>query len=284
MKKTGETISMRIDAHQHFWRLADRAGAWPPPALAPIYRDFLADDLAPLLREHGIASTVVVQSMPTEADTYFLLDLAGRHDFIGGVVGWADLKALDAPERIAALAADTALKGLRPMLQDLDDERWIDDPALAPAVRAMLEHRLSFDALVLPRHLPALLAFAERYPALPIVIDHGAKPPIAEGDSASWREDMTRLAALPQVHCKLSGLVTEAGAGWDLARLRPVVDHLIAVFGPGRLIWGSDWPVLKLASEYGEWIAASEGLLAGLGAADQDRIFGLNARRFYRLD
>ena len=275
---------MRIDAHQHFWRLADRAGAWPPPELAPIYRDFLADDLAPLLQQHGIASTVLVQSMPNEADTRFLLDLASRHDFIGGVVGWADLKALDAPERIAALAADPALKGLRPMLQDLDDERWIDDPALAPAAQAMIEHGLSFDALVLPRHLPALLAFAERYPALPIVIDHGAKPPIAEGDSASWREDMTRLAALPGVHCKLSGLVTEAGAGWDVARLRPVVDHLIAVFGPRRLIWGSDWPVLKLASEYGEWIAVSERLLAGLGAADRDRIFGLNARRFYRLD
>jgi len=275
---------MLVDAHQHFWQLADRNGAWPPPELAAIYRDFLPGDLAPLLEANGVVRTVLVQSMPNEDDTRFMLGLAERHPFIGGVVGWVDMKAPEAPARIAALAQDPMLKGLRPMLQDLDDDRWIDDAALAPAVDAMLRHGLSFDALVLPRHLPALLAFAGRHPELPIVIDHGAKPLIAQGVMAPWREDIARLAALPQVCCKLSGLVTEAGPDWDVERLRPYVDHLVASFGPQRLIWGSDWPVLNLASDYAGWIAASKALLAGLDDADRAAVFGLNARRFYRLD
>jgi L-fuconolactonase len=275
---------MLVDAHQHFWRLADRNGAWPPPELSAIYRDFFPDDLAPLLARHGVAATVLVQSMPNEDDTHFMLDLARHNPFIKGVVGWTDLKAPDAPARIAALAADPALKGLRPMLQDIADGDWIADPALGPGVQAMLRHGLSFDALVLPRHLAALLAFAERHPELPIVIDHGAKPLIADGVLEPWRGDIARLAALPQVCCKLSGLVTEAGPGWDVERLRPYVAHLFASFGPQRLIWGSDWPVLNLAADYAGWIAACGSLLDHLGEPDRQAIFGLNARRFYRID
>ncbi|MFS2077731.1 amidohydrolase [Telluria sp. Tellsp131] len=275
---------MLVDAHQHFWRLADRNGAWPPPDLAAIYRDFFPPDLAPTLAQHGVARTVLVQSMPNEDDTRFMLGLAHAHPFIGGVVGWADLKAPDAPRRIAALAADPLLKGLRPMLQDIEDDDWIADPALAPSVAAMLRHGLSFDALVLPRHLPALLAFAQRHPILPIVIDHGAKPLIAAGVLEPWRTDIARLAALPQVSCKLSGLVTEAGADWDVDCLRPYVDHLLACFGPQRLIWGSDWPVLHLAADYGRWLAACASLLDGLAGADRLAVFGLNALRFYRID
>lgn len=274
---------MRVDAHQHFWHIADRRGAWPPPALASIHRDFVPGDLAPLLCGHGVASTVLVQSMPNEDDTLFMLDLAKRHSFISGVVGWADLKGADAPARIAALAHDPLLKGLRPMLQDEDDERWIDDAALAPAVEAMLHHRLSFDALVLPHHLPALLAFARRHPALPIVIDHGAKPAIAAGELEPWRRDIAALARLPQVYCKLSGLVTEAGEAWSVDQLRPYTGHILDAFGSRRVIWGSDWPVLNLAADYGQWIAASEALLAELSSAERDDIFGLNAVRFYRL-
>jgi L-fuconolactonase len=274
---------MRIDAHQHFWRIAERNGAWPPPELAAIHRDFLPPDLAPLLVQHGVKRTVLVQSMPNQDDTRFMLGLAKNHDFIAGVVGWVDMKQADAPEQIAALAADAHLKGLRPMLQDLEDDRWIDDAALAPAVQAMLEHGLSFDALVLPRHLPALLAFAERFPQLPIVIDHGAKPGIAQALMEPWRRDLARLAALPQVHCKLSGLVTESGADWDVARLQPYVEHILDAFGAERVIWGSDWPVLKLASDYAGWIAASDKLLAGVSDAARQAVFGLNAARFYRL-
>jgi L-fuconolactonase len=275
---------MRIDAHQHFWQLAARRGAWPPPELAPIYRDFHPGDLSALLVENGVSATVLVQSMPNEADTRYMLELADSHAFIGAVVGWTDLKAADAPERIAALAAHPKLRGLRPMLQDLEDDSWIDDPALAPAVDAMLRHGLCFDALVLPRHLPALLAFARRHPQLPVVIDHLAKPAMDGAPLAQWRNDMDQLAALPQVECKLSGMVTEAGPGWTVQRLRPYAHHVLQAFGPQRVMWGSDWPVLTLASGYAAWLDASEALLAHLDEAQRNAVFGLNARRFYRID
>lgn len=274
---------MRIDAHQHFWQLAARAGGWPPPSLAAIYHDFAPADLAPLLAEHGVQATVLVQSLPSEDDTQWLLALADRADFIRAVVGWTDLLAPDAPAAIARLASHKKLKGLRPMLQDLDDDRWIANPALAPALSAMVEHGLRLDALVLPRHLPALLQCARAYPGLAIVIDHAAKPPIADAAFGQWREHMAQLAALPNVHCKLSGLVTEAKADWTVEDLRPYVDHVLNVFGAQRVIWGSDWPVVDLAGGYGAWLDASETLLAHLGQQDRNDIFGLNARRFYSL-
>jgi L-fuconolactonase len=274
---------MRIDAHQHFWRLSERKGAWPPPQMAAIYRDFHPEDLGADLHRNGVSATVLVQSLPDEADTWYLLDLADRYSFIGAVVGWADLKAPDAPQRIAALAAHRKLRGLRPMLQDLGDDGWIDDPALAPAVAAMQRHSLAFDALVLPRHLPALLAFARRFPQLPVVIDHLAKPAMQGQPDAQWLKDMTLLAAEPQVHCKLSGMVTEAGPHWTVEQLRPYAQHVLHLFGPERVLWGSDWPVLTLAADYGAWVAASDELLAQLDEAQRQAVFGLNARRFYRM-
>jgi L-fuconolactonase len=274
----------RIDAHQHFWLLAERAGNWPPAELAAIYRDFLPDDLAPQLAAHGIDGTVLVQSLPSVSESRFLLRLAAQAPFVRGVVGWVDLKAADAAQQIAALAEDSMLKGLRPMLQDLDDMRWIDDPALEPAVNAMLDCGLAFDALVLPRHLPALLAFAQRWPALPIVIDHAAKPPIARGEYAAWAADLAQLAALPQVCCKLSGMVTEAGPQWTLAALKPYAGFVLEAFGPQRVLWGSDWPVVNLVSDYAGWIDTSEHLLDGLNEQEKAQVFGLNAIRFYSLD
>jgi len=274
---------MRIDAHQHFWRLADRAGAWPPPQLAPIHRNVTPDQLLPHLQRHGIAATVLVQSLPSDADTQYLLVLAERHPFVAAVVGWVDLKAADAAHQIGQLARHPKLRGLRPMLQDLAPDDWIDDAALAPAVAAMLAHGLTFDALVLARHLPALLRFAERFPALPICIDHGAKPPLAAGPWQPWADGLARLAALPQVCCKLSGLVTEAAPAWQVAQLQPYVQHVLALFGPERVLWGSDWPVLELATDYDGWVDASTTLLAALTAPQREQVLGLNAQRFYRI-
>lgn len=275
---------MRIDAHQHFWLLANRSGAWPPPDLAEIHRDFLPTQLMPLLKQHGIDATVLVQSLPNHDDTFFMLDLAARHAYIQAVVGWVDLKAADAAERIGTLAAHPKLKGLRPMLQDIADDDWIADPALAPAIDAMRLHRLSLDALVLPRHLPSLLIFANRFPQVPIVIDHAAKPPIANGALQPWKDNIASLAALPQVHCKLSGLVTEAAAQWQAADLQPYVDHVLDTFGAHRVIWGSDWPVLNLAADYGRWIETTDLLLRGLDELARKQVLGLNAQRFYRID
>jgi L-fuconolactonase len=274
---------VKVDAHQHFWRLDDPARDWPPRALAPLFRDFGPRDLAPLLQAHGIERTVLVQSLPNEADTLALLDLAEEYDVIGAVVGWTDLKARGAPQRIAQLAARPKLRGLRPMLQDVEDDAWLDDPALALAVQAMIAHGLVFDALVRPRQLSALARFAQAFPGLSIVIDHAAKPDLASGRLDAWSAGMRLLARLPNVMCKLSGLATEAAPGWQPRDLQPCVADLLAWFGPHRLLWGSDWPVLNLAADYGRWLAACEAWLAHLDMQARAAVFGLNACRIYRL-
>ncbi len=275
---------MRIDAHQHFWRRDRGDYDWLTPALAPLWRDFLPDDLAPLLARHAIGGSVLVQAAQSDAETEFLLELARRHDFIRGVVGWTDLTSPSAPARIAALAADPLLVGLRPMLQDLPDDDAILHPAAQPALAAMAQHGLVLDALIRPRHLPRLLALRSRHPDLRIVIDHAAKPDIAGSDLAFWARDLAAVAADGVTHCKLSGLITEAGPSWQVADLQPVAQTVLAAFGPDRVMWGSDWPVLNLAGDYASWDTATSTLLAALNPADRAAVLGETARRFYRLE
>lgn len=272
---------MRIDAHQHFWNLARGDYGWLTPALGAIHRDFGPDDLEPLLARHGICRTILVQAAPTEAETAYLLDLAASTPFVAGVVGWTDFDAGNAAERIASLAGNSLLLGLRPMVHDIADEGWLARASLGPAFRAMAEHGLVFDALLKPRHIAPMLAVLERHPELSVVIDHGAKPDLARGEITAWRTGMTALAAHPQVFCKLSGLVTEARTDWTLATLRPVVEHLLDAFGPARLIWGSDWPVVTLRASYAQWFGAADALLAALPDAQRETILGGNARRLY---
>lgn len=270
-----------LDAHQHFWRIGENDCAWPTPDLAAIHRNFGPADLAAATQGLGVTGSVLVQSQPSDADTDWLLELAARNDMIKAVVGWADLAAPSAPQRIAALAARPKLRGLRPMLQNLPEDDWILRPELAPAIAAMIAHQLSFDALVFTRHLPHLYAFAMRHPQLRIVIDHGAKPPIASGALEPWRSEMARLAQLPNVHCKLSGLFTEAAPGQNRDAIAPYIAHLVACFGPARLMWGSDWPVLLLAGRYGEWLELARAQ-SGLEGADLDQLCAGTARAFYR--
>jgi len=270
---------MRIDAHQHFWKLSERAGGWPPADLAAIYRDFAPGDLEPSLRASGIGGTVVVQSLPSVDETEFLLDLADRHDFILGIVGWVDLKAGDAASTIERLARRPKLRGLRPMLQDIEATDWIDDPVIAPAVAAMSAHHLTFDALVTPRHFAVLTTFANRYGDLPIVIDHAGKPPISSGRYHEWRVAMSSLARLPNVHCKLSGLLTEAGLQRPEA-IRPYAETILELFGEDRTIWGSDWPVILLDSSYETWLSICLDLVPG---DHHPKVFAGNAKSFYGL-
>jgi L-fuconolactonase len=274
---------VRIDAHQHFWKLARGDYGWLTADLAPLNRDFLPPDLAPLLVEAGVEATILVQAAPTEAETDFLLEIAGATDFVAGVVGWVDFDAPDAAHRIARLAARAKLVGLRPMIQDLPDDRWMLGKSLTPAFGAMIAHGLAFDALVKPRHLRALLEFAARHRDLRIVIDHGGKPDIAAGALEPWASGMRLLARDTGVCCKLSGLVTEAKPDYAAADLAPFIDVLLEAFGPERLIWGSDWPVLNLSGDYASWRAQSLAALARRPAADQELILGGAATRFYRL-
>ena len=174
-------MTPRIDAHQHFWRIARGDYAWLTPALGAIYRDFDPDDLAPHLAAHGIAATILVQAAPTHAETAFLLDLADKTAFVAGVVGWTEFAAPDADAAIARLAADPLLVGLRPMVQDIADDDWLTRAELAPAFDAMIAHQLVFDALLTPRHLRRLIPVLERHPHLRVIVDHAAKPAIGTG-------------------------------------------------------------------------------------------------------
>jgi len=273
---------MLVDAHCHFWRLNQNDCTWPPPELTAIHRDFLPDDWQREARAVGVAAAVAVQSQPSERDTAWLLQLARDDARIAGVVGWVDLAARNAPDRITALTGNPKLRGLRPMLQDLPDG-WILQPGLAPAIDAMLAQGLCFDALVRPRHLPHLLRFAERHPALRIVIDHAAKPDIAGGALEPWRAQIAALAGLPNVACKLSGLVTEASEAWRADDLRPYVEHLLATFGSRRLLWGGDWPVVNLVAGYARWFDAAEELTA-LSGDERAALFGKNAVSVYGIE
>jgi L-fuconolactonase len=273
---------MRIDAHQHFWRLARGDYGWLTPALAPIYRDFGIEDLKPHLAAAGISGTVLVQAAPSEAETEFLLGLAGESGgLVKAVVGWADFEAPDAPRSLERLARDPLLRGVRPMMQDIPDTDWMLHPALDPAFRAIIDLDLCFDALVQPRHLTNLRRLLDRYPALKLVVDHGAKPRIAADEREPWAADMHALARETDAWCKLSGLVTEASATWEMADLQPYADHLLDCFGGERLIWGSDWPVVELAGGYERWWTATEALLRPLDEASRERVLGENAARFY---
>ncbi|AZO80098.1 MULTISPECIES: amidohydrolase family protein [unclassified Bosea (in: a-proteobacteria)] len=272
---------MRIDAHQHFWNLARGDYGWLTPALGVIHRDFGPADLAPLLAAQAIDRTILVQAAPTDAETVFLLEIAAKTPFVAGVVGWADFDAPNAAERIATLAGDPLLVGLRPMVQDIADDNWLARPELAPAFETMIAHGLVFDALLKSHHIAPMLTVLERHPELACVIDHGAKPDLVTGDLAGWRNGMSALAAHPSLTCKLSGLVTEAGPDWTPETLRPVVEHLLATFGPDRLIFGSDWPVVTLRASYAQWLEAAEILLAGLTEAQRAAVFGGNAAKLY---
>ena len=278
------TTAGHVDAHQHVWQLARGDYGWLTPALAPIYRDFTLADVRPLAAAAGVDATVLVQAAPTTAETGFLLDVARRSDgFVRGVVGWADLAAPGAPGALETLARNPLLKGIRPMLHDLQDPAWMLRADVQPALAAMPPLGLRFDALVKPRELPALRQLLGRHPALAVVVDHGAKPPIAARGWRPWAEDMAAIARHPGVHCKLSGLATEAAPEWRPADLARYVDHLLACFGPARLIWGSDWPVVDLAGGYARWVAATDELLRGLAAHEIAAIRGGNARAFYGL-
>lgn len=276
------TRPLRIDAHQHYWCIARGDYGWLTPDLSALYRDFGPSDLKPLLDRHGIDGTVLVQAAPTLAETRYLLDIAASCPDVLGVVGWVALDQAGALQDMAALTQSPKLKGLRPMLQDLDDD-WITSAPIDPALCAMAERGLVFDALVKPGHLKALGSRLRAHPDLQVVIDHAAKPGIGSGDFGSWRRDLAAIADLPQVSCKMSGLLTEAPAGADVEMLQPYVDAVLECFGPDRVMWGSDWPVLTSSASYDDWAAMTKALLRPVDDADRTAIMGGTATRVYRL-
>ncbi len=274
---------MRIDSHQHFWRLARGDYWWITEDMTVLRRDYMPGDLRPVLDRLGIDRTVLVQAAPTVAETRFLLDLASEHDWIAGVVGWVDLESAEAERELERLAAHPKLVGIRPMLQDIADSEWVLRDAVVERLRLLPSLGKTFDALVQPRHLRVLLRLVERLPELAIVIDHFAKPDIAARAFTPWAEEMRALAGVPTMRVKLSGLVTEAAAAWTAEDLKPYVAHVLEHFGPERVMWGSDWPVVLLRASYERWFETAQALVAELAPDGADAIFGATAARFYGL-
>ena len=277
-----------IDAHHHLWKLSRADYGWigdgRNPAVARIERDYLVEDYRSLALANGIAGSVVVQAAQTVAETRWLLDQArASGGLIKGVVGWIDMAAANAPEVLHDLAQDTLLRSIRPMLQEIADVEWVLQPKLVPALRAIIELDLSFDLLVRPPHLKAVLTLLTRHPDLRAIVDHGGKPDIAHGMWQPWADDLRRIARETPAYCKLSGLVTEARAGWKPDDLLRYAEHLVECFGVERLVWGSDWPVMLLNADYAGWLAAAKQFVAPHSAADQMAVMNDNAIRFYRL-
>jgi len=277
-----------IDAHHHLWQRSRGDYHWldarANPALAPIARDYLLGDYVPLAAAHGIAGSVLVQAAESVAETRWLLAQArASNGLVLGVVGWIDMTAADAADALGALAQDPLLRAIRPMLQDIPAVDWVLQPRLDAAFRALIELDLSFDVLIRPPHLPSSLTLLTRYPELRAIVDHCAKPAIARRMWQPWADDMRRIALETRAYCKLSGLVTEARPGWEIDDLLPYIEHVVDCFGPQRIVWGSDWPVMTLNSEYARWVDAAKRLIARLAPSDQSDVMGGNAVRFYGL-
>jgi L-fuconolactonase len=279
-----------IDAHFHSWLLSRGDYGWLKPEIGPIYRDVSVADWQKLAVPLGITGGVLVQAAPTLAETLHLLALAEAHPAVLGVVGWVDFAAADAVVHIQELTKHPKLKGLRPMLHDLPDPTWILQPAVQAALSEMEKLGLVFDALIRPTYLPCILQIAKQYQNLSIVIDHGAKPEIALGTEAAWQpwaDGMKALAGLPNVSCKLSGLLTEAGESPQFGNCQVWITHMIHLFGAERLMWGSDWPVLELAGVYEHWLKDSQNYIQSqtksLTKTQQTSIFSTNAKRIYKL-
>lgn len=278
----------RIDAHQHFWDPARATYPWMvEEALDPVRRPFAPGDLAPELAAQGISGTVLVQTISTQDETRGFLELAHRTDFIWGVVGWVDLTsprvAVDLDALISATGGDRLI-GIRHQVHDETDPEWLCRADVRRGLAAVEERGLTYDLLVRARELPAAIDTVAALPHLQFVLDHIAKPRIADGRDPEWHRHMPALAALPNVAVKLSGMVTEASwASWTPADLQPFVTSVLEWFGAGRLMFGSDWPVCLLAASYNAVVSGLKEALGQICPDDAVHIFGLNAIDTYRL-
>ena len=280
---------MVIDAHHHFWRYTDEEYGWIPPDWTALRRDFVPQDLAAELAAAGVDGVVSVQARQSLVETGWLLDLAACHDFIRGIVGWAPLVAPDLETHLDRLAVHPAaiagkLRAFRHVLQGEADDAYMLREDFNRGIRALTRRGLAYDILIFERHLPNAVAFVDRHPDQVFVVDHIAKPRIGAGELEPWAKNLRELARRPNVACKLSGMVTEADVRrWSPEQLRPYFNVALEAFGPGRLLFGSDWPVCLAGVGYSAWKSTVESALATLSPAERVAVFGDNARRIYCL-
>lgn len=275
---------MTIDAHHHFWRYDPAEYGWIDGEMKAIRRDFLPDDLRGEIAAAGIEGVVSVQARQSLAETRWLLDLAGAHDFIKGVVGWVELASPQAGENLERLAANPKFKSVRHVVQGEPDDHFILRGDFNRGIRELKRFSLAYDILILERHLPQTIRFVDAHLDQPFVVDHIAKPEIRDGAFEHWNTHIRELARRPNVFCKVSGMVTEASyTSWTPGQLKPYFETVLEAFGPGRLMFGSDWPVCLVACGYARWHSIVSAWVAELSAPEQDRILGGTASEFYRL-
>ena len=277
---------MRIDSHQHFWQVSRGDYFWMSPSAPILCRDYLPQDLKPLLDRHRIDKTILVQAAPTVAETNFLLDIAAEHDFVAGVTGWLDMDSENFVEQFTGYIRLPKFAGLRPMLQDIPEDDWILKPRVMQSLRQVAEMDFPFELLTYTRQLPFVLKALDELPRLRAVVNHISKPEIKERKMEPWKSLLHEVAQHPNVYCKLSGMITEANLQkWKPDDLRPYVESVLEDFGPDRVMFGSDWPVCLLAGSYDQVIDALTVILAPrLDEASTAAVFGNNAARFYKLN
>jgi len=275
---------MRVDAHQQFWDLRRFQYFWMPPEPSPLHRTFLPDHLASILYRNRFDGSIVVQANTLLDETRWLLGLAVAHDFIVGVVGWVDLTDTRVGEQLDELQRNPKFKGVRHPVQDEPDPRCLLRDDVVHGLKEVARRGLPYDLLVHPNHLPLIPLLAERVPELRLVIDHLAKPRVGAREIEPWARDIATAAALPQVCCKLSGLITQANSpSAPAAELKPYVEHVYRLFGPDRLMFGSDWPVCLPAGTWKAALAACTQALGPLPMEARSKLLGDTAVRFYGL-
>ncbi len=276
---------MRIDAHQHFWYYTPQGYGWIGPEMTVLKQDRLPADLVPLLRAANLDGTVAVQARQTLEETQWLLDLADQHDFIRGVVGWVDLSSAELHAQLARFGAHSKFRGVRHVVQDEPDDQFMLREDFLRGISALARFGLTYDLLIFPRHLSAACHLVARFPDQPFVLDHLAKPFIKDGMLEPWATDIRRLAAFPNVVCKVSGMVTEADwQHWQPADFRPYLDVVLGAFGPERIMFGSDWPVCTLAGSYEQVCGIVTEFIGRLSPGEQAAILGETAWQFYGLE
>lgn len=274
---------MRIDSHQHFWNYNPHDYGWMGGNTS-LKRNHLPVDLHPLITAEGIDGTVAVQARQTLEETRWLLDLADQYPFICGVVGWVDLCSPDLPRQLEQFAQHPKLVGVRYVVHDEPDDSFMLRPEFIHGISRLAEFGLTYDLLLFPRHLPVAVRLVEHFPEQPFVLDHIAKPLIKEGTLEPWASDLRRLAAFPNVFCKVSGMVTEADwSGWKPDDFTPYLDMVFDAFGVNRLMFGSDWPVCTLAASYSQVSALVKDYLQQFSPETQSKVLGENAVQFYQL-
>lgn len=275
---------MRIDAHQHFWDLGRFTYGWMPPGPSVLRRNYLPENLAPILERNRFDGSVLVQANTAAAEADWLLELATRHEFIKAVVAWVDLTDPKLGARLDQLQRHPRFKGVRHPVHDEADPRWLLREDVLRGLGELERREIPYDLLLRPVHLPLVPILAERLPRLRMVIDHLAKPPIARHSLEGWAEPFAAAAQYPQVWCKLSGMITEADhRNWKTAHLLPYVAHALRCFGPERLMFGSDWPVCLLAGSWKQVLAAFTQAVGAQPLDVREKLLGGNACAFYRI-